>query len=212
MPASVAGHVAILILLLWAAAPRRLPVPPERPIAVDILSESQFAALHPPAVEPVALLMVASPTPEPDPVQSILPPAPESGPQPVKATKFFASGILSDPANREIAEALPLLAGDEQVIQLCNMEALEQLRVARVAGPPDAVVGYAYGDMVLAGQALTAEGGAFRSQGQWFHLQYHCAATADARSVRAFDFTLGDAIPESEWEEHALNGSDEGLD
>ncbi|WEK04209.1 MAG: DUF930 domain-containing protein [Candidatus Devosia phytovorans] len=214
LPASVALHAGAFALLLWLGMPRSLPEPPDSSIAVDIFSESAFAALIRPPSAPETPVPANRSLPASS-MRAVAPAPPDqapSGPQAVHATTFFASGILDDPANRDIAETMLLLAGDEQVIQICNMEALEQLRVADASKLPDAVVGYAYGDLVLAGNRLTASGGAFRSAGQWFHLQYHCTAAADARGVSAFDFTVGDAIPESEWEEHALNGSDEGLD
>lgn len=130
----------------------------------------------------------------------------------VEAREFFAGSILTDPANAEVRENFPLLARDEQVVQLCNIEALEQLRLAEGDFEPDALVGYAFGDLSVNQTVLDAEGGAFRSRGAWFHLRYHCAVSADVTAVSGFAYAIGDEVPESQWEEHFLNGSDEGLD
>lgn len=129
-----------------------------------------------------------------------------------QASRFYASGILGDPANRELQGNFSLLAGSEQLIQLCNIEALEQLRGEPGAAEPDALVGYAFDDMTVANGQLEAKGGAFRRGGQWYHVHYRCTVAADLRSVGAFEYEVGALVPQSEWEEHFLNGNDEGLD
>lgn len=130
----------------------------------------------------------------------------------VEARQFFAGAILKDPANREVRENFPLLATDEQVVQLCNMEALEQLRLADDAFDADALVGYAFDSFAIEKTVLDAEGGAFRSKGRWFRLRYHCEVSPDVTAVSAFAYAIGDPVPKDQWEEHFLNADDEGLD
>ena len=130
----------------------------------------------------------------------------------VEARQFFAGAILKNPANREVRENFPLLASDEQVVQLCNMEALDQLRLADDDLYADALVGYAFDSFAIAKTVLDAEGGAFRSKGRWFHLRYHCEVSPDVTAVSAFAYAIGDPVPEDQWEEHFLNAADDGLD
>jgi len=212
LPLSLGGHALLLLLALLLMAPRALPIPPERPIAVDLVSPEALQppvplAMPVPELEPVPAV---EPAPAAAPAAEPLPPAGEPGM--TQASQFYASGILADPANAEVRDNFPLLAGSEQLIQLCNIEALEQLRGEPGAGEPDALVGYAFGDMQVTGGLLEAEGGAFRRDGQWYHLRYRCTAGSDLRSVSAFEYQVGALVPPSEWEEHFLNGDDEGLD
>jgi len=129
----------------------------------------------------------------------------------VAATDFFAAGILENPENVEVRRNFPLLADREQIIQLCNMEALEQLRHAGIADNPDALVGYAFDGIAVEGLSLEAEGGAFRAAGQWRRIAYRCEVAADMGSVVGFQYALGDTVPESQWEEHFLNSDDDWL-
>lgn len=129
----------------------------------------------------------------------------------VQAHDFYAAGILSDPANAEVRATFPLLASGEQVVQLCNMEALEQLRSSGVATDADALVGYAFDSPAVNENELRVEGGAFRSRGQWFHIRYRCTVSADRRGVGAFEYAVGAVVPPSEWEEHFLNADDDWL-
>jgi len=130
----------------------------------------------------------------------------------VRATDFYAARILADPANAEVRRNFGQLASSEQLVQLCNIEALEQLGRAQAGTKPDAVVGYAFGDLEVEGDTLVADGGAYRRQGKWFKLRFDCTARPDMTSVAAFDYALGGAIPRSQWEEHFLNADDEGLE
>lgn len=211
-PLSIAVHVAILLGLLWATAPRTLPIPADKPIAVDIVTSAEFAAFSQPPSPPEP---VPASTAKMEPEQVAEPsPAPSEKPshETITAKQFHAAAILADPANREVRENFPRLASDEQLVQLCNMEALEQFQVAESAAMPDAVVGYAFGDVTIAGGVLEADGAAFRSAGQWYHVAFRCAGGLDPPAVTAFQYTLGDLVPESEWEEHFLNSDDDWLD
>nr|WP_112995130.1 DUF930 domain-containing protein [Ensifer sp. ENS12] len=57
----------------------------------------------------------------------------------------------------------------------------------------------------LSGRKLSADGAAFRSRGRWFNIKFGCAVAPDIKSVVAFEFQVGDEIPESEWEARFLS-------
>ncbi|THA68568.1 DUF930 domain-containing protein [Ensifer adhaerens] len=127
----------------------------------------------------------------------------------VQAKRFFSAAILADPRSRQALEGLSQLAADEQIVQLCNLEAMEQVHRWRVDFTPDLLVAYATSDIVLAGRNLRADGAAFRSNGRWFNIKFGCAVAPDIKSVAAFEFQVGDEIPESEWEANFLSAGAE---
>lgn len=94
------------------------------------------------------------------------------------------------------------------MVQLCNIEALEQIKAAKPEFAPDTLVAYAFGDMNVAGGILTAPGAAFRSRRRWWNVSLRCAVAPDYTAVTAFEFTLGDEIPKDEWEEHYLTAEE----
>ena len=199
--ASAVAHALLIALLpLLALSSSIAPPAPPRPVEVELISA---ADLEPPPAPPEAPVLAApQAAPEAEPAE-VAPPPPGG---PIEATKFFAGRILAE--DRKIAEALPTLGADERVIQLCNIEALEQIRAAKPEFAPDTLVAYAFGDMNVAGGVLTAPGGAFRSRRKWWNVSLKCAVAADYSAVTAFEFTLGDEIPEAEWDAHSLSAED----
>lgn len=115
LPLSLAVHGFVLFILVWGAMPRQLQAPVLRAITVDLVSPEQLAAMVVPTPEPEAPPVPAQVTPIAPPVMP--PPLDEM----VRATDFFAADILADPDNAEVRDNFPLLAGSEQVVQLCNM-------------------------------------------------------------------------------------------
>lgn len=49
------------------------------------------------------------------------------------------------------------------------------------------------------GDTITASGGAFRSNGQWYALSYVCQGTPDHLHVTNLHYKIGSTIPESKW-------------
>lgn len=204
--------VAVLLLLFHRAA---LPdVPRLRSIAVEVLSEAQYRAatqapqlsaptgeVTAPAPPPVAQTP-PRPAPAPVPSETVAPPGM------VRATHLFAADLLAEPASKEVRETLPLLANDERVAQMCNIEGLEQLRQWDASLSPDTLVPYAMADMDVRKTTLTADGAAFRSKRKWYGVKFVCEVAADFQSVTAFEFSVGAAIPEVEWASHDLTAED----
>lgn len=201
--ASAGAHALVIALMGLLALNRPLTPPlPPKPIDVQLISA---AALEPPPAPPPAPVLAALPaTPAAEPADTA-PPAPADGP--IKATQFFSSKILAE--DRKIAAALPTLGDDERVVQLCNIEALEQIKAARPEFAPDTLVAYAYADMNVAAGTLSATGGAFRSRRKWWHVTLTCTVAPDYSGVTAFEFTAGDEIPEAEWDAHSLTAEEE---
>jgi hypothetical protein len=192
--ASLAAHALLLALvpLLALSRPIAPPLPP-RAVEVELLSTADLAPAAPPPAP-----VLAAPSAEAEPAETA--PPPEAGP--IEATQFFASKILAE--DQRIAAALPTLGNDERVVQLCNIEALEQIKAAKPEFFPDTLVAYAFGDMNVAAGMLTAPGAAFRSRRRWWNVSLRCAVAPDYSAVTAFEFTLGDEIPRNQWEEHYL--------
>lgn len=220
VPASMGLHLlAFAAVIAWPVA-KTLSPPPPRSIAVEIISEAAFAAVtRRPVVAPPQPALTAPEQPAAAPFA-----ADEATPNPPKAdetsptdgifsptlhaTALYSSAVLKDPANRQVRIALPTLSPDERITQLCNIEALEQIRIARPSPFPDALVAPALAETNIHEATLVATGAAFRSGRAWFKAQYTCTVGADLESVTAFDFALGPPIPEAEWDSHGLNAAD----
>nr|WP_246349547.1 DUF930 domain-containing protein [Devosia subaequoris] len=211
MAASVGLHLLFALVLALLAIPEPFAPTETGSIAVELLSEADYAELVAPEPAPeMPHLEPVSPEFRPKAQAEPAVVAGEGGM--VAATEFFAADILNDPSHREVQQNFPLLASREQVIQLCNIEALEQLRDHGVADNPDALVGYAFDGIAVAGLSLEANGGAFRAAGRWHRIRYHCEVAPDIRSVSQFSYAVGALVPESQWEAHFLNSDDDWLD
>ena len=64
---------------------------------------------------------------------------------------------------------------------------------------PDRAVANAMAEPIATGDTLEVTGGAFRSQKKWYALSYRCTATPDHLKIVAFNYTIGDEIPEAKW-------------
>lgn len=214
--ASLLLHAGLALALLLVSPLRPLIVPPPVPVAVEIVTPDQFAALQPKAEAPPVLAaptqaLEAAPASDAPASEARLPQLPTTAPQPnptVTATKFYAAGILNEPGMERIRKSFESLAGSEKLMQLCNIEGLEQIKRAEPKFDPDTLVSYAMSDPVAAGLTLGASGGAFRSRRKWYGVAFQCTVGRDLKSVVAFQFTLGQAIPEDQWEDHNLNAED----
>lgn len=163
-----------------------------------IVSPGEFeAALPPPTAPPVAPAPAA-------------PEAPRDGL--IRPSRIFGASAFADPRSRKALEALPTFAPDERIVQLCDVEALEQIHAWDTALEPDLVIPYALEEVELSGRALVADGAAFRSGHHWYGVRFRCEVTADLTEVASFAFRVGREIPEAEWEAHGLPAEAEPAD
>lgn len=216
--ASLLLHGTVLAAVAFVLVRQEVIAPPEpEPIAVEIVTPAEFAAVQPVEQPPVlateapaAEATEVAPTAEPTAPAEPAPPSPFTIAQDgtITATTFYSGELMQQPEMQRVRQGLRSVADSERVIQICNVEALEQIRRAAPDYEPDTMVAYAMADLMGSGLTLIAKGGAFRSRRKWYEVSFTCTAAANYEAVRAFQFKLGDAIPEDQWEEHFLNAED----
>jgi len=206
--ASLAFHLALFGLLLLG--PDKDKPKPQTPpaIAVELMTAAQFAALTAPAETPLPAVP-AAPTAAAGTSSSTTMPAAKSAPGgTIRASQFYAGSVLAEPENAGVRAAMKTLDGSERLVQLCSIEAIEQIRRARPEFDPDTVVAYAMADMATRDGALIADGGAFRSRREWYEVKFSCVAAADYSAVERFEFSVGKFIPHEQWEAHDLTAAE----
>ncbi|MBB4235486.1 DUF930 domain-containing protein [Rhizobium esperanzae] len=224
--ASFALHVAAILLLLLLLPKPEPPLPlPDDDLSVEIVPQAAepmavpepAKALPPEAVKPEAARPEAEPAApvQNNPPAAVMPPAAPIAPLPeefVDARQFFSDKVLADPRSRGAREALRGLAGSERNLQLCDLEALEQVRRTRPDLRPDALAPYAMAAEKVSGSSVEVRGGAFRSQRKWYNIQFKCGLDAGSGKVVSFAFFVGDAIPKDQWQAHNLVADDGAAD
>lgn len=228
-PASLALHLAVIAILL-AFLPDVVPIrpPPEDSIDVEVVTPPvAVAPAAPPAAQPppnpaegknsvAAQAAPTAPATAPETVSREVPPALPALPKPpasaaqqlVQATELFSGKTLASPRSRRARQLLGTLSGDERNLQLCNLEALEQVSRSRPGSAPDLVAPYAMKPETVRGNSIEVDGGAFRSKKNWFNIRFHCEVDPAGKTVTAFAFAIGDAIPKDLWQEHNLVAED----
>jgi hypothetical protein len=88
--------------------------------------------------------------------------------------------------------------------QRCDVEVLDRIAQDDKRFKPDRVVAYATQEPRVEGNEIKTRGGAFRSKGEWYHVAYRCRTAADHMEVLSLRYTIGDMIPEDEWEQYNL--------
>lgn len=214
-------HAALLAALILLVTPPKLQAPHPRVVDVDIITEQQFrTAVNRPPVPAAAPLKpppvaLSSPVPKSSGAgapSTIKAAATSDASSMTSATQFFTSRILDDPKNRQIKQTLPRLGPDERIIQLCNIEGLEQLRLAWAGKVPDSLDPSAMAETTIGGDTLVAPGGAYRLRKKWYAVSFVCTVGGDRESVVDFKYKLGSAIPRDQWDSHNLINEDIELD
>lgn len=197
-------HAVLLGALMLARLSPRFEPTPEEAIEVELVSPEPAPLPAPaPAPAPAAPANVVPPSVPPEtpaPIPEAASPAP---PQPsdamVEARRLMSTDVLAHPRSREARETLKRLDRAERIEQICNLEAMSQIRAWNGAFEPDRVVAFALEDVSLSRAGLEARGAAFRSRRRWYRLRYRCEVTPDGAKVAGFRFSAGDAIPREEW-------------
>jgi len=199
IPASLALHALLAATLALMPLPKRPKRLEEERVSVDILTPQQFeATIHP---MPAPVVQAPEPQPPPKPAE---PPQPPAQPSMIHATEMLSGKTLADPRSRQARADLATFATEERMVQLCNLEALDQIRKWRADCQPERVVPYATAEEKVKGTTIKADGAAFRSRRNWYGLKFDCELAEDGESVVGFEFLVGDPIPKEKWDELGL--------
>ncbi|MEY9559869.1 outer membrane biosynthesis protein TonB [Sinorhizobium fredii] len=114
----------------------------------------------------------------------------------VQAKRLYSKDALSDP---RVKQAIGRLPPKRRIVQLCTIEALEQVRRQRPDAFPDMLVPFGPVGGLVSASGLSASGGAYRSRGKWYGIDFKCEVNSETTSVASFSFAIGGAIPKSEW-------------
>jgi hypothetical protein len=222
---SILFHVLLLIAIVLLPRIETFISPPEQTLSVEIVTSEQFREISESGKtkdEQIANPVEAGPAPVVHGEANALPEPPRPralGPQAVEteapgtwhtAIKILSVAALSDPRNKKAKAALPTLETSTRYEQLCNFEAVLQIRQKEVQFRPELVIAYAMAAARLSADVVTAEGAAFQSQGRWYNLAFKCRISPRQQKVLAFEFAIGAAIPRSEWASHYLPASSQG--
>jgi hypothetical protein len=108
-------------------------------------------------------------------------------------------------ADARVERSLKMLAPRERLEQLCDYTAMKQIRKDQRKFRPDRAVAGATADPnVVDAHTIEAKGGAFRSGGKWYALNYRCSADIENLKVISFRYTVGAEIPETKWTAYGL--------
>jgi Domain of Unknown Function (DUF930) len=226
LPVSLVLHLGILVILL-AFLPNVQPVhaPPEDSVDVEVVTPSSMVAPSPPPAvlpapdrrddsseatpRPAAPAEPETASREPLPPPSVMPkPVTPGPPELTQASELYSAKTLASPRSRKAREMLGTLSGGERNLQLCNLEALEQVNRLRPGSKPDLVAPYAMKPEKISGNSVEVEGGAVRAKRNWFNLRFRCEVDTAGKTVTAFAFAIGDAIPRDMWQERNLVAKD----
>lgn len=117
-----------------------------------------------------------------------------------RVRQIYSNKILASGDGAEAKSGLMKAYGDERWVQLCNLEALEQLANSGLEMEPVSVLSHIREPMTLKGNQITALGAAVFSKGNWFDLQFECWVKKDTLELADFAFQLGKKIPRAHWE------------
>ena len=122
----------------------------------------------------------------------------------IRPTEMLSAKTLSDPRSRQARADLATFASDERMVQLCNLEAMDQIRRWHADFQPERVVPYATAEEKVRGTTIAADGAAFRSRKNWYNLKFKCQLAQDGESVIGFEFLVGDPVAREKWDELGL--------
>jgi hypothetical protein len=114
------------------------------------------------------------------------------------AQQIYAKDTLADP---RIREALGKLPKRDRMLQICGIEALEQVRHQRHNTFPDLL---APSGSTVSGNSFSVRNGAFRSRARWYAIDFDCQLDDKAMQITHFSYAIGAEIPREQWRAREL--------
>jgi len=191
--ASLLLHLALLGAAVWWPRRPQIAPPSGEGVPVDFVTPEQYEAATSPPQAAAEQPPSASPAP-----------SPFTAPGMVHAGTMLSALALAEPGTAQAAKELAHFAPDERAVQLCNLEAMQQVHAWRADVQPERIIAYATADVATGGDEVRAPGAAFLAAGQWYSLDFVCQLSADHGSVTDFAFKVGDPIPHADWDKDHL--------
>ena len=154
-------------------------------------AREEQATAEEPAPEPAEQQLADTVTVVPEP----RPPAPLT-----EAKRLYSSSATDALVAMTAIDGMPR---DRRAGELCVTEMREQLRHADPPFWPDLLPAYRLPE----GTLMEVRGAAFRASGAWYDLAFRCEVDDNVTRVVSFAFTVGAAIPRSEWQSRGLPAS-----
>ncbi len=193
--ASLIVHALILIAAsMWPSIPSPAP---EIDISVELLSPEQYEAE----------IRGSEARVRPEIPAEV--PTDEGADDMIHPSRMLSAAALAGPKSAQAREMLPTFEPTERDIQLCNIEAMEQVHAWQPAFRPERIVAYAMAELAIAGDMIRADGAAFFSGGKWYAMRFDCGLSADHASIVSFGFRVEQPIPRAVWEAHNLPVGDD---
>ena len=117
----------------------------------------------------------------------------EVEPKFTSARQIYLKDTLSDP---RVKQAIGKLPQRDRIVQICGIEALEQVRHQRPGTFPDMLAPSAG---VVSETRFTVRDGAFRSRAKWYSIDFQCHVDSKAMNITDFSYSIGKVIPEAQW-------------
>ncbi|MHC1550867.1 DUF930 domain-containing protein [Phyllobacterium sp. K27] len=118
-----------------------------------------------------------------------------NNPTPVK--ELFSQEAL---ASFRVRQSARKMSARDRIMQLCTIEALEQVRRQRPGSFPDLLVPGGR----ISEYSFNTSDGAFRSRGDWYNINFKCTVDNNRSKVVSFSFAVGDSVPRSDWSSRSL--------
>lgn len=119
----------------------------------------------------------------------------------VEAAELFSAKSITDPRVKQVMGQLPV---KKRILQLCSIEALEQIRHQRPKDFPDMLVPFGPSGGFIGKDQIDASGGAYRSKGNWYDVDFKCKVDLETVEVVSFSYAIGGIVPEMTWKSRKL--------
>lgn len=179
------------------------PPPPPESSAAPPPSESADGELPPVEKSEETAEDIVSAEPQPEeakeekPKLSVEEEAIKRGEALPETKEVLSNRRLANPSMRHMLGELP---PNRRIVQMCSIEALEQLRSTRSdTEQPVGIVPFSDKGGLIQGRVLNATGGAYNTGQAWYGVDFYCEVDLDDYVVTSFRMKVGASVPKSEW-------------
>ncbi|WP_213215816.1 DUF930 domain-containing protein [Roseibium polysiphoniae] len=197
-------HLLAAVLLLIFERQTQKPPPPVASMEVELIDRGSLASEAPDVTalpseaapeDVLPRVEQAPPAPAP-PARRRDPPSVEYAPDGLThAKRFYAQAFLTSPRGVQARSVLRQSTSNEQMVQVCNSEAMEQVAASDSGPVPEKVIAYASEEISLNDLDIEAPGAAIRRAGRWYELHYNCQVRLEGWEVQSFAHAVGEEIP-----------------